>query len=257
MPARAAPMPAPYASARASAFPVASWCTATSAGVPMPCSYVAPNQVPGALRSDHRDVHARRRHDRAEVDVEAVREHQHVAGFEVRLDVLGVHGRCAVSGRSTSRRRPRRTASAVSRTRRPASSAFARLDDPARRPTRTSRPGVAEVQRMRVTLAPEPEDRDLLPLQDARVRILLVVDRRHRASSPSRPSFRASLAQTVVTPPPSRRARAAARGPRALADPRSRARARSVRSARAPRCRNRPAAPAAPRACPANRSPRS
>ena len=64
--------------------PVASWCTATSAGVPMPCSYVRRTRWPGALRRDHRDVDVGRRRDRPEVDVEAVGEHQHVAGFEVR-----------------------------------------------------------------------------------------------------------------------------------------------------------------------------
>ncbi len=38
IPARAAPIPAPYASARWSALPVASCWTATNAGVPMPSS---------------------------------------------------------------------------------------------------------------------------------------------------------------------------------------------------------------------------
>ncbi len=42
------------------------------------------------LRRDHRDVDVLRRHDPAEADVEAVREHQHLAGLQVRRDRFGV-----------------------------------------------------------------------------------------------------------------------------------------------------------------------
>ena len=43
--------------------------------------------MPGRLRRDHRHVHVRRRHDPVEADGEAVREHQHLARGQVRLDV--------------------------------------------------------------------------------------------------------------------------------------------------------------------------
>ena len=42
----------------------------------------------GALRCDHCNVNVSRGNDAAEVNVEAVCEHEHIAGFEVRLDIF-------------------------------------------------------------------------------------------------------------------------------------------------------------------------
>ena len=42
----------------------------------------------GSLRSNHRNVNVFRRNDAAEVNVEAVREHQHIAFLKVRLNAL-------------------------------------------------------------------------------------------------------------------------------------------------------------------------
>ena len=44
-----------------------------------------------SLRSDHDHVYICRRNDLFEVDIEAVCEHQHVAGLQVGLDVFLVH----------------------------------------------------------------------------------------------------------------------------------------------------------------------
>ena len=77
---------------------------------------------------------------------------------------------CAVSGSTTITTSASRTASAASATRRPASSAFARDDDPWTQTDADVVAGVPEVQRVRVALAPEPEDRDPLPRQAPRDR---------------------------------------------------------------------------------------
>ena len=47
----------------------------------------AADQVAGAFGRDHEDVHALRRHDLAEVDVEAVAERDGVAALQVGRDV--------------------------------------------------------------------------------------------------------------------------------------------------------------------------
>jgi hypothetical protein len=62
----------------------------------------APHEVTRALRRDHPHVDALGRADLAEVDVEAVRERERVALFEVRLDVLLVDAEaCSLSEAST------------------------------------------------------------------------------------------------------------------------------------------------------------
>ena len=45
----------------------------------------------GSLGSDHGNVYICRRLDQTEVNVEAVSEHEHIAGLKVGLDVLLVH----------------------------------------------------------------------------------------------------------------------------------------------------------------------
>ena len=49
------------------------------------------NSVARCLRSDHGNIYVCRRFDAAEMNVEAVSEHQHVALFQVRLDIFLVH----------------------------------------------------------------------------------------------------------------------------------------------------------------------
>ena len=137
-PARAAPMPAAYASARPWAFPVASWCTAISAGVPMPCSYVRRTRWPGpfgaiivtSTPSGGAIVPKWMLNPCANISMLPA------SRFGPMSSAYAFD--CAVSGRTTITTSASRTASAVSRTRRPASSATLRDDDPGRRPTRTS-----------------------------------------------------------------------------------------------------------------------
>ena len=64
----------------------------------MPCGVLAAHQVAGALGRDHRDVDVRGRGDLAEVDVEAVREHQHRARAQVGRDLVPVERRLDVVG---------------------------------------------------------------------------------------------------------------------------------------------------------------
>ena len=52
----------------------------------------APQEVPRTLWGDHPDVDRRRRLDPGEPDVEAVGEHQQLAGPKVRLDLRVVDG---------------------------------------------------------------------------------------------------------------------------------------------------------------------
>ena len=73
------------------------------------------------------------------------------------------------------------TASATSATRRPASSATARLFEPGLSPTTTSTPGFVEVPGVGVALRAIADDRDRLPREGRGVRVVVVVHlRRHR-----------------------------------------------------------------------------
>src|SRR5207244_3989099 len=49
--------------------------------------------VAGSLGRDHADVDIRRRNYLPEPDIESVREHQRLAGTEVRLDIIAVEPR--------------------------------------------------------------------------------------------------------------------------------------------------------------------
>jgi ketol-acid reductoisomerase len=55
-----------------------------------PFDELAPDEVPRTFRRDERAIDPGGGDDLTEMDVEPVRAEQHVAGFEVRLDVLGV-----------------------------------------------------------------------------------------------------------------------------------------------------------------------
>src|SRR5581483_4848975 len=137
------------------------------------------HEVSGALGRDHRDVDALGGHDRAEVHAEAVREHQHVAGVQVGGDVprvdrgVGRVGQQHHDDVALRRRLGRRQDAQSGRRRRlPRPRALAKADPDVV-------PGVLQVERVRVALASEPEDRDPLPIQGRAVHVALAVDRRH------------------------------------------------------------------------------
>ncbi len=62
-------------------------------GCALACLVLAADGVAGSLGGDHGHVDISGGIDQTEMDVEAVGEHQHIAGLEVGLDVLLVHGR--------------------------------------------------------------------------------------------------------------------------------------------------------------------
>src|SRR5215217_2882893 len=196
------------------------------------------HEVARALRRDHRDVDVGRWRDRPEVDVEPVGEHQHVAGPQVRRDVLDVDPRLrgvgeqdhddVGLGRRLGRRQGAKTHGlGLGPALRPFAQADAHVEA-----------GVLQVLRVRVTLTAEPEDRDPLPLERRTIRVLLVVDVGH----PRRPFGRLSTVHRgpverhtpppvhpgSVPPPPTE---TSLRAPRSLM-PRS-PRARAIRPVRA------------------------
>ena len=139
-----------------------------------------PDQVTRPLRGDHRDVDVGGWLDRPEVHRESVREHQHVAGLEVRCDLRGVDGSVRRVGehdhddvglRDRLACRPHGQSGLLGLG--PGRRAFAEPD-----PDVVAR--IPQVLRVRVPLAPEPQDRDPLPREDRRIGIRVVVDRRHR-----------------------------------------------------------------------------
>ena len=67
-------MAAPYANASARAPPLASWATATTAGVPKLSVKSYAVDAPAPFERDHDHVGAPQGRDAPEVDVEAVRE---------------------------------------------------------------------------------------------------------------------------------------------------------------------------------------
>ena len=81
---------------------------------------LAADQVAGALRGDHADVDAGGRLDLAEVDREAVGEHQQVAVGDPVGDLLAQISACFSSGSRIITMSPRLAASATSSTSRPA-----------------------------------------------------------------------------------------------------------------------------------------
>src|SRR4029453_3815374 len=85
---------------------------------------------------------------------------------------------CSVSGSSTMMMSASRTASAVVRTRSPASSAFAHELDPSRTPPRTSPPAPPRVGGVGGALGAVAEYRDLAPVEEREVGVGVVVDGR-------------------------------------------------------------------------------
>ena len=168
------------------AVPVASRWTANRAGTPPPAWYTLRTQVARALRGDHPDVDDGRRVDPPEVDVEAVREHQQLAGPEVRGDLGVVDGLLRrvrhedhhdVRGLDRVRRRPPREAGLLrQRT----------ALGPGGQPDDHVHARLMQVERMGVALAAVADDRDGLPGEGRRVGVVVVVHRcRHRLSASS------------------------------------------------------------------------
>ena len=145
----------------------------------------APKQVAGTLRGDHPDVDDARRVDAREVDVEAVREHQQLAGPQVRGDVGvvdGLLGRVRHEDhhdvRGLDRVRDVRHAQAGLFRQRTALRPRGEPDDDVHA-------RLMQVQRVGVALAAVADDRDGLPLRGP-------TDRRHCRST-SWPSSLESL----------------------------------------------------------------
>ena len=142
--------------------------SANSAGVPAPSTYSSRTRWPGDFGATIVTSTSGADRDGAEADVEAVREHQHVAGREVRLDrVLVELRRRRVGHEHHDRRRPTSRPPPTSPTsgRPPAPCARERLV--AGSPTRTLHAAVLQVQRVRVALRSVADDRDLLALNQA------------------------------------------------------------------------------------------
>ncbi|CCX65669.1 putative uncharacterized protein [Firmicutes bacterium CAG:791] len=55
------------------------------------CLILGTNSMSGSLGSDHRNVYILRRNDQLVVDVEAMCKHQHIAGLQIRSNILLVH----------------------------------------------------------------------------------------------------------------------------------------------------------------------
>jgi len=120
----------------------------------------AAHQMPGRLGRHHRDVHARRRYDLLEVDVEAVGEHESFAGDDRRRDVLLVHRAPVLVGdehhhdvRRPGRVRHRAHVEPLGRGAGPRPPARAQPDD-------DCDAALAQVERMGVSLAAVTDDRD-------------------------------------------------------------------------------------------------
>ena len=177
-PARVTPMPLPYDSASARALAGGVLVDGEQRRRAAAFDVELADAVARRLRRDHRDVDVRRRRDRAEADVEAVREHQHLAGGQVRRDLAAVEPawRC-VSGTSTMI----------------TSAHFGhlghRVDGQPRRRRLLARPAgrgqpdphvhaaVLQVQRVRMALRSVADDRHLLAADQREVGVVVVVHR--------------------------------------------------------------------------------
>ena len=176
MPARAAPIPAPYASARSNARSARVLGDGDERRRSEALLEQAAHDVARPLRRDHDHVVPRGRRDAPVVDVEAVREEERGAGGEVRRDVLLVHARLHLVGQE--QRDDLRAADRVGdgadpeagllgRGARRAPLAEADLDVDAR---------VVQVQRVRVALAAVADHGDLAVEQ---VEVAFAMDRCH------------------------------------------------------------------------------
>ena len=137
------------------------------------------NDVPRAFWSNHRHVDVVGRHNLPVVNVESVREHQHIARLEVRLDFVLVYLRCVLIGNQDhddigdTRSFIRRQNEHVGRLR-----AGARRTSLSKTYDHVGA-AVFEIQRVGVPLAAVTDDRDSFPRDLRQVRVRVVVDRRH------------------------------------------------------------------------------
>ena len=134
----------------------------------------------GRLRRDHRHVDAGRRDDLSEPHVESVREHQRLARAEVLAHVIAVYRRLRGVRdeqhdelRFLRRRLDRQHAQPRGFRLRAASRRVEQADAHVQ-------PAVAQVERVRVSLAAEADDRDRAIFQPVDVRVLVVVQLRAR-----------------------------------------------------------------------------
>ena len=140
-----------------------------------------------ALGRDHRYINVIWRHDATEMDVEPVGKHQRLSGRELGSDALVIdtllrvirhehHNDVCLMSRIANghHRQP------VGLDEIPALAAFVQTDDHVDT-------AVMQIQRMRVSLTAISKNRDLLPLKQGKVRVLVVIDLRHEIFS-SRPS---------------------------------------------------------------------
>ncbi len=134
------------------------------------------DSVARSLRSNHGDVNIGRRHDASEMNVEAVSEHQHVALFQVRLDIFFVqlsllfiidqdHDNVSLLC-SFRRGKDFKTLLLCSL---PGSGTFIETDDDV-----ASR--FFQVQRVGVSLAAVTDDCDCLAFQKGKVAIFLIIN---------------------------------------------------------------------------------
>ena len=154
-----------------------------------------------ALRRDHPDVHDARRVDPPEVDVEAVGEHQQLAGAQVRRDLLVVDGLLGRVGDQDhdhvgrlDRVRDVHDLQPGFRGERPALRARSQPDDDVDA-------GFVEVQGVGVALAAIADDRHGLPGERRRIGVVVVVHLRgHRLiASSMEPEPRAMTTAPVRT----------------------------------------------------------
>jgi hypothetical protein len=135
------------------------------------------------LRGDHRDVEIGARRDRAEADVEAVREHQHVARLQVRLDLLTVDLPLHVIGDENHHDvGPRRDLAHLAdrETRR---LRFRARTARRRQADANAHAAVFQIQRMRVPLRAVPDDSDLASANQREVGVVVVIHRGHERNS--------------------------------------------------------------------------
>ena len=148
---------------------------------------LAADGVARSLRGDHGDIDILRRNDLAKMDVEAMREHEHVAGLKVRGDVFLVKARlklvvdqdhddigllCGFGGGVD---REALLFGAL-----PGLTALVKADDDVKA-------GLLEVQRVGMALAAVADDGDFLSLKIGKVAVFLIIDLRflcHFLNSP-------------------------------------------------------------------------
>ena len=145
----------------------------------------AAKQVAGTLRGDHPDVDVARRVDPPEVDVEAVGEHDELAGPEVRRDLGVVDG--LLAGVGDEDHHGVRGLDRVGHVGDPQARLLGQRPAlrPGRQPDDHLDPRLVEVQRMGMALRPVADDRNRLPAQRRRVRIVVVVHARGHCCGPS------------------------------------------------------------------------